>query len=254
MLIPRVIPCLLLRRRGLVKTVRFRRARYIGDPLNAVKIFNEKGADELVALDITAWPERRGPDYDFLAQLAGECFMPLCYGGGVRTLDQMAALYRLGIEKVILGAAATQPAFISAAAARFGSQSVAVCIDVRRNWLGGRSVRVENGRRLAGRDPIAYARAAAAAGAGELILQSIDHEGTGQGYALDLVRAVSAAVDVPVVALGGAASHDDLRAALQAGAAAAAAGSQFVYYGPHRAVLISYPSPDELAAIAAGAA
>lgn len=244
----RVIPCLLLRGSGLVKTVRFKDPRYLGDPINIVRLFNDKEVDELVLLDITATPEGRGPRLDLLADVVSEAFIPLCYGGGVRTLDDFHALFSLGVEKVAVNTAAVEnPALVTAAAERFGSQSVIASIDVRRSLLGRSRVVVRGGRGRTGLDPAEFAAEMERRGAGELLLNSVDRDGTMTGYDLELVRRVASAVSIPVVACGGAGSVADLgRAVNDGGAAAAAAGSLFVYQGPHRAVLINYPGPAEL--------
>jgi cyclase len=244
----RVIPVLLLAEDGLVKTVRFRAPAYVGDPLNAVRIFNEKEVDEIVVLDTRAGPGGRGPDFDRVAGIAGECFMPLCCGGGVRTLDEIGRLVSLGVEKVSLNTAAVEdPGLVERAAARFGSSTIVVSLDVRRGLLGGRSVWTRGATRDAKEEPVALARRMERAGAGEILLTSVDRDGRMEGYDLDLVAAVAAAVSVPVIACGGAGSLADLHRAFAAGASAAAAGSLFVFQGPHRAVLISYPTPEEFA-------
>lgn len=244
----RVIPCLLLQDGGLVKTVKFKRPRYLGDPINAVKIFNEKEVDELVFLDIVAGRQGWEPPFDLLGQVTSECFMPLCYGGGVRSLEHMRRLFSLGIEKVALNTGAVEsPELVSQAADRFGAQSVIVSIDVKRRLLGRPAVYTMGGTRSTGLDPVAWAREMERRGAGELLLTAIDRDGTMSGYDLPLIKQVVAAVRIPVVASGGAGSVRDLVAAVrQGGASAAAAGSLFVYQGPHRAVLINYPSPEEL--------
>jgi cyclase len=252
----RVIPCLLLRGSGLVKTVRFKEPRYLGDPINIVRLFNDKEVDELVLLDINATPERRGPRLDLLGDIVSEAFIPLCYGGGVRSLDHFNALFSLGVEKVALNTAAVDdPALVTAAAERYGSQSVIVSIDVRKPLIGGQRVVTRGGRQRTGLDPVQFAVEMERRGAGELLLNSVDRDGTMAGYDLDLVRRVTAAVSIPVVACGGAGSVADLgRAVNEGGAAAAAAGSLFVYQGPHRAVLINYPGPAELQGLFSGMA
>lgn len=244
----RAIPVLLLRNGGLVKTVRFKDPKYLGDPINIVKIFNDKEADELVLLDIMATIENRGPRFDLLAKITSECFMPLCYGGGVRTLDDMHALFSLGVEKVAVNSHAVEdPAFITAAAERFGSQSVMVSVDVKRTLFGRVQVVTHNGRRRTGLNPVEFAAEAERRGAGELLLNSVDRDGTLDGYDLDLIRQVAQTVSIPVVACGGAGRIEDLGNAVnEAGASAAAAGSLFVFQGRHRAVLISYPNTREL--------
>ncbi len=239
----RVIPCLLLRNLGLVKTVRFRKPTYVGDPINAVKIFNDKEVDELVFLDITATPERKKPPFELLSKIASQCFMPLSYGGGVRDLDDMTTLFSLGVEKVVLNSiAAEDPGFVRRAADRFGSSSVIVSIDVKKRFFGKPEVVTQGGRRKTGLDPVRFSVQMEEAGAGELFLNSVDRDGTMEGYDLPLIRQVVGAVGVPVVACGGAGSADDLRRAVaDGGASAAAAGSLFVFQMPHRAVLINYP-------------
>jgi imidazole glycerol-phosphate synthase subunit HisF len=245
---PRAIPCLLLSGAGLVKTVRFRKPTYLGDPLNIARIFNDKEVDELILLDIQATPEGREPRLDMVASLASECFMPLCYGGGVRSLEQMRALYAAGVEKVAINThAVEEPGFVRAAAEAFGSQGVVAAIDVARDWLGARRVVARGGRRRTRLDPVEHARHMQDMGAGEILLTSVERDGSMAGYDLDLVRDVTRAVSVPVVACGGAGCIADLGVVVrQAGAAAAAAGSLFVFSGPNRAVLINYPSPQQL--------
>lgn len=247
MLPPRVIPSLLLKDRGLVKTVRFKEPTYVGDPINAVKIFNDKEVDELLLLDIGATNERRRPAFDLIEQIASEAFMPLGYGGGIRSLEDIATLLRLGIEKVVVNSFAVEdPAFVRAAAARFGSQSIVVSIDVVKPLFGGYKVCTHGGRRKTTHEPAAFAASMQQLGAGEILLTSIDRDGTMAGFDLELVRQVSQSVSVPVVACGGAASLADLSRAIAAGASAVSAGSMFVFHGRHRAVLISYPSASEL--------
>jgi cyclase len=242
--IPRVIPVLLLEDGGLVKTVRFRDARYVGDPINAVRIFNEKQVDELVLLDIRATAEGRAPDLAAIEEIASEAFMPIAYGGGIRDLAVATRLIQGGIEKVVVNALAVEdPDEVRRIADRLGSSTLVVGIDAERARDGGWEVRTRNGSRTMGVDVRAHAQAMAALGAGELFLNSIDRDGTMEGYDLDLVHTVSDVVDIPVIACGGAGSQEDLRAAIRTGgAAAAAAGSQFVFHGRHRAVLITYPS------------
>jgi imidazole glycerol-phosphate synthase subunit HisF len=244
----RVIPCLLLRGAGLVKTIGFRDPTYVGDPVNAIKIFNDKEVDELVLLDIDASREQRGPRYDVIRDIASECFMPLGYGGGIRTVDEIRRVLATGVEKVIVNsAAAADPALVEAAAREFGSQSVVVSLDVRKKLIGGYEVRTLGGTRGTGAHPVDAARRMEASGAGEILLTSIDRDGTQRGYDLELTRMVADAVSVPVIACGGAGSVADLAAGVREGhASAVAAGSLFVFHGRHRAVLISYLSAAEL--------
>ena len=243
----RVIPALLLRNGGLVKTVRFKDAKYVGDPINAVRIFNEKEVDEMVFLDISATPEGRGPNFALLAEIATEAFMPFAYGGGITKVEDVRRLYALGVEKIVLNtSAARTPGLVSEAASLAGSSSVVVSIDVRERWLGGWTVVTRCGKEDVKRHPAEYAAAMQKLGAGEILLNSTDRDGTMSGYDLDLIAEVSKAVSVPVVALGGAGTLGHFRAAIDRGAAAVSAGSMFVFHGRHRAVLISYPSRPEL--------
>jgi cyclase len=243
----RVIPCLLLRDRGLVKTVRFADARYVGDPINAVRIFNDKEVDEMAFLDIGATPAGTGPDFDLLGDIASEAFMPFAYGGGITTLEQAKRLFALGVEKVVLNsAAAERPALISEIAQLSGSSSVVVSIDVKRSLLGRCSVWTRAGRYDLKRDPAEYAADIERLGAGEILLTAIDRDGTQSGYDIELIRRVSDAVSIPVIAAGGAGELAHFRAAVAHGASAVAAGSMFVFHGRHRAVLITYPSPAAL--------
>ena len=239
----RVIPCLLIRGNGLVKTRKFKDAVYIGDPVNAARIFSEKEADEIVVLDIDASREGREPNYELVAEIAGECFMPMAYGGGVRSLEQVRKLIRSGVEKVVINSAAVDSVgIITEASDVFGSQAIVAAVDVKRTLMGGfrvlaKSASVETRHKLE-----VHVRQLVAAGAGEIFLNSIDRDGLMAGYDLDLVRSVTQHVNVPVVACGGAGTVNHLVEVVRdAGASAAAAGSMFVFHGKHRAVLISYP-------------
>jgi cyclase len=247
MLHVRVIPCLLLRDGGLVKTVKFKDSKYLGDPINAVRIFNEKEVDELVFLDISATPAGRAPNFDLVEDIASEAFMPFSYGGGISRLDQIKRLYHLGVEKIILNtAAALSPQLVSDAALLAGSSGVVVSIDVRRGRLGKYTVCIQCGQHDTKRDPVSYAQEMERHGAGEILLNSIDRDGTMQGYDLELIGLVAEAVSVPVVAVGGAGVLSHFRQAVDKGAAAVGAGSMFVFHGKHRAVLITYPDYGEL--------
>jgi cyclase len=244
------MPCLLLRNAGLVKTVKFADPTYLGDPINAVRIFNEREVDELVVLDIEASAKHREPPFALIEELAGECFMPLTYGGGVQTVEQMERIFRLGVEKICINTAAIEnPQLVAEASSVFGSQSIVVSIDVKRNFWGAYQV-LTNARSSATREnPIEMAIRMADLGAGEIFLNSVDRDGTMKGYDIDLIASVTSSVSVPVIACGGAGSLLDVAAAVrQGGASAAAAGSMFVFHGKHRAVLISFPEPSELAA------
>ena len=248
MLRARIIPCLLVHNGGLVKTTRFGDPKYVGDPLNAVRIFNEKQVDELIVVDIDATAIGREPDYGLIANLAAECRMPLCYGGGVKTVEQIERIVALGVEKVSLGsAAAYELGLIEQAAQRVGSQSIVAVMDVKKSGLLGRyEVFTHNGTKKVGRNPVEMARQLEALGAGEILLNSIDRDGTMKGYDLALIDSVRNAVRLPMTVLGGAGSLEDMRALVDRyGAIGAAAGSLFVFKGKYRAVLIQYPQPAE---------
>ena len=253
MLNHRVIPCLLVSQGGLVKTRRFKRPVYVGDPINAVRIFNDKEVDELMVLDIDASKEGRGPDFELVEELAGECFMPLCYGGGIRTAEDARQLFSLGVEKVCIQTAALRdPAIIREIADRSGEQSVVVSIDVKLDWRGRNQAHRAAGVSLPTRDWRLIMKQALSMGAGEIALNSVDRDGTLTGYDLDLIAEASPLLSAPIIALGGAGSLTDFRSAIDAGASAVAAGAYFVFQGPHRAVLITYPSPAELRALWSG--
>jgi cyclase len=250
MLQHRVIPALLLRNNGLVKTTRFKDPKYVGDPINAIRIFNEKEVDELMLLDITASKENREPNFEMIEQIAGECFMPLGYGGGVRTVEQAQRIYALGVEKICVQTAALEnPGFVTELAQRFGSQSVMVSVDVKRNWLGKPQIFSSVKSSSLGSDWIERTQQLVKAGAGEVLLNAVDKDGTLQGPDLELIEQLSQAINVPLIAVGGVGSMGDIKAAVNAGASAVAAGAFFVYHGPHRAVLITYPKYAELEAL-----
>ncbi len=246
----RVIPILLLSEGGLVKSRRFKEHKYVGDPLNAVRIFNDKEVDEIVLLDIGATESGRRPNYELIEEIAGECFMPMAYGGGVRSVEEIQRLLKLGVEKVVINSAAAEnQGLIRQASLEVGSQSIVGSIDVKKNLWGRYGVFTHGGRKDVGLDPVELARRYESEGAGEIVINSINNDGTMKGYDLDLVRSVSGAVGVPVVACGGAGLLSHFAEALGAGASAVAGGSIFVFYGKHRAVLISYPTRTELASV-----
>lgn len=246
----RVIPVLLLKNAGLYKSVKFKDHKYVGDPINAIKIFNEKEVDELAFLDITASVNNQEPNYSMLADIASECFMPLCYGGGVRSVEQIEKILYCGVEKVSINSAAIEvPGLVNAAAKKFGSSTIAVSIDAKKGILGGYSVYTKSGTKNTRMSPVEFAKMMENEGAGEILLNSIDNDGTMKGYDLELVRNVSSSIGVPVIACGGAGSTDDMRAAVKQGASAVAAGSFFVFQGKHRAVLITYPDRKEIISI-----
>jgi cyclase len=248
MLRPRIIPCLLVHKGGLVKTQGFKDSKYVGDPINTVKIFNEKEADELIVLDIDATVQGREPDFGLIAKLAAECRMPLCYGGGVTTAAQAVRIVDMGLEKVAVSAAAiTNPALLTEMAYAVGRQSVVVVLDVRKKsglFAKGFEVCTHNAKVAHKQDPIALALQLQEAGAGEIVVNSVDRDGLMQGYDLDLAAQFRQALRVPVTFLGGAGSLDDIgQLVSRVGVVGAAAGSLFVFKGKYRAVLINYPTP-----------
>jgi cyclase len=240
----RIIPALLLMDDGLYKTVKFKSPKYVGDPINTVRIFNEKGADEIVLLDIGICRGKSGINFRKISEIAGEAFMPMGYGGGIRTFDDAKRVFDAGFEKVIINSAAAEnPSLVGEIAKVYGSQSAVVSIDVKTGWTGGFKVYIAGGSKNTGKSPVDYAKEMENAGAGELVLTSIDRDGTWEGYDTKLIRMVSDAVTVPVVACGGASGMDDFKKAVsEGGASAVAAGSMFVYQRKGMGVLISFPS------------
>lgn len=245
---PRVIPCLLLDGQRLVKTTGFDAPSYVGDPINALKIFNEKEVDEVIVMDIFASKKGRKPDFAYIEKLAGECFMPMCYGGGISSIDDAEKLIACGVEKLAINQGALKNInLLSSVAKRYGSQSVLGAIDVKKTWFKG--IRVWNyvTHKQEAFSPDEWALKMTQAGAGEILLNHVDRDGTLQGFDIELIRSVSQAVRVPVIACGGASSLENCKSAIVDGAAAAvAAGALFVYKGPHRAVLINYPNSQVL--------
>ena len=245
MLSPRIIPCLLVKDGGLVKTVQFGSPKYVGDPINAVRIFNEKEVDELIVLDLDSTVKNREPDYGMIRNLAAECRMPLCYGGGVNSVAQAERIIGMGVEKVAISSAAiTDPDLVARMARVVGSQSVVVVLDVRKNAGSGQyEVWTHNGSRPTGKTPVELALAMEKLGVGEITINSIDQDGVMKGYDLELVRAVRSVVTVPMTVLGGAGTLKDIgRLISEFGIIGAAAGSLFVFKGVYRAVLINYPT------------
>tara|TARA_B100000700_G_scaffold171736_2_gene189712 strand:+ start:2449 stop:3177 length:729 start_codon:yes stop_codon:yes gene_type:complete len=237
----------LLRNDGLVKTVRYEDARYIGDPINAVRIFNEKEVDEMTFLDISATTKSSGPNFELMERIASEAFMPFAYGGGITEIEQVRKLFTLGVEKIVMNTVLSHnPELVTQVAEVAGSSSVVVSIDVRKKLLSGYRTFVRSGQVNTGRHPVEVAQEMQERGAGEILLNSIDNEGAMEGYDLDLVELVSQAVDIPVIASGGAGRNEHFRQAVDRGASAVAAGSMFVYHGKLRAVLITYPDYDDL--------
>jgi cyclase len=248
MKIKRIIPCLLLRNNGLVKTVKFRESTYLGDPINTIRIFNEKEVDELMFLDIDATKNRKEPPYELIQKISGECFMPFGYGGGIQSLAQIEKIIKCGAEKIIINSGIfLQKDLLKDSARNFGSSTIVASIDVKKDFFKGYTVYIKGGTQSIGKNPIDYARSVEDSGAGEILLNSIDRDGTMEGYDIDLIKKVSEAVKIPLVACGGAGKIEDFRSAIkEGGASAAAAGSFFVFHGKRKAVLITYPSYSDI--------
>lgn len=244
----RVIPSLLISNGGLIKPVRFKDYKYIGDPINAVKIFNEKEVDEIAIIDIDATRDNRPPNIEKIREIASEAFMPLSYGGGITKIEEVKSLFYNGVEKVIINKSAhIKPALISETAKIFGSQGVIVSIDVKKNWIDGYKVYTDNGKKNTKLNPEAFAKQMQDLGAGEILLNNIDRDGTFQGYDTEVIKRVSSSISIPLIALGGAGSLNDFKMAVKAGASAVSAGSLFVFMKNSRnAILINYPSQADL--------
>jgi len=247
MLRPRVIPVLLINGRGLYKTRQFKDPKYVGDPVNTVKIFNEKEVDEICVLDITASIDKRLPNIPLIREIAGECFMPMSYGGGVRTLEQARTIFNAGVEKIILNTLVhDSPEIVRNIVSYAGAASVVISIDFKKRLMRGYEVYTSCGKRATGLNLLDFARGMEKLGAGEILIQSIDRDGTMQGYDLEPIQRVSEEVTIPIIACGGAGRLSDFASAIESGASAVAAGSYFVFQGKHRAVLLSYPTPQEV--------
>ena len=245
MLKPRIIPCLLIKNKGLVKTVRFKDPKYVGDPINAVKIFNEKEVDELIVIDIDATVENREPDFTLIRNLAVESRMPLCYGGGVTTVEQARKIINLGAEKVALSAKVIEnPELITDIAKAIGTQSVVVVLDIQKRGLFGKyEIVTHNAKKTTGKNPVEFAKYLEKLGVGEIVINSVDQDGVMKGYDMELISSIRQAVNVPITVLGGAGSLKDIESIIQKfGVIGVAAGSLFVFKGVYKAVLINYPS------------
>lgn len=247
MLRPRIIPSLLIQDKGLVKTVQFKNPKYVGDPINAVKIFNEKEVDELAIFDIDATAKGAEPDYNLIERIANQSRMPLCYGGGVKTVEQAQKIFGLGIEKIALSSAVLEnPRLITEIANRVGAQSVIVVMDVKKKLFGGYEVYTHNGKRATGINPFDFAEKAQKLGAGEIIINSIDQDGVMKGYDMILIDKIRGRISIPLTVLGGAGSLQDVAKVLEKHKIiGVAAGSLFVFKGVYKAVLINYPTKEE---------
>jgi imidazole glycerol-phosphate synthase subunit HisF len=244
MLRPRIIPCLLVQDKGLVKTVGFKDPKYVGDPINAVRIFNEKEVDELMVLDIDATRDNREPDFKMIENLAAECRMPLCYGGGVKTVEQAQRIFELGVEKIAISSVAIEnPDIVAKIAKRVGNQSVIIVLDVKKNFWGKYEVFTHNGKKNTNKSPMELAKQFEQLGAGEIVINSIDNDGVMKGYDMNLIDKVRESITLPMSVLGGAGSLKDIAQLIaKHGIIGAAAGSLFVFKGVYKAVLINYPT------------
>jgi imidazole glycerol-phosphate synthase subunit HisF len=250
MLFPRIIPCLLVHNKGLVKTTKFRDPKYVGDPINAVKIFNEKEVDELIVLDIDASRYDKEPDYKMIENLAAECRMPFCYGGGIKTLSQAQRIFSLGVEKIAVSSIVIEnPQIIAEVAKRVGNQSVVVVFDIKKKVLSNKyELYILNGTKPTGIDPISFAVEMEKLGAGEIIINSIDQDGLMKGYDINLINKIKEVINIPLTVMGGAGKLEDIGQVIeQHGIIGVAAGSMFVFKGKYRAVLINYPTATEKA-------
>lgn len=244
MLRPRIIPCLLVHDKGLVKSVHFKQHKYVGDPINAVRIFNEKEVDELMVIDIDATVENREPDYVMIERLAAECRMPLCYGGGVKTVEQAQKIFSLGVEKIAISSAVFDDlSLIQRMGEKVGTQSVVVVLDVKKKLLGGYEVYTHNGKKKTGKNPVEFAAELEKLGVGEIVINSIDQDGQMKGYDLDLIGKIREVITIPMTVLGGAGTLSDIGILIKKfGIIGASAGSLFVFKGIYKAVLINYPT------------
>lgn len=243
----RIIPCLLLRNGGLYKTEKFSKPKYVGDPINAIRIFNEKEVDELLVLDITASREGKEPNYDLIEEFASECFMPLAYGGGITKMEQARRLFASGVEKIcIQSSALDNPSLVTQLASQFGSQSVMVSVDVKKNWVGQYKLYSSKDQGTVSIDWLEFIKKMIEAGAGEILLNAVDRDGTMAGMDLTMIEKANAVTTVPMIATGGVGSLKDIQEGIAHGADAISAGAFFVFQGPHKAVLISYPKYSEL--------
>lgn len=248
MLYPRVIPCLLVHNKGLVKTTKFKDPKYVGDPINAVKIFNEKEVDELIVVDIDASRYGKEPDFKMIENLAAECRMPFCYGGGIKNLDQAQRIFSLGVEKIAVSSVAIEnPQLIVRMSQRVGNQSVVVVLDIKKKTFSSKyEVYIHNGTKPTGIDPVSFAVKMQKSGAGEIIINSIDQDGVMKGFDMNLINKIREVIDIPITVIGGAGTLEDIGGVIQQhGIIGVAAGSMFVFKGKYRAVLINYPTADE---------
>ncbi len=247
MLRSRITPCLLVHKKGLVKTVQFKDPKYVGDPINAVKIFNEKEVDELIVLDIDATVEGRDPDFELIRNLAVECRMPFCYGGGVTTVEEAKKIIKLGAEKVALSSAAINDFDILERIGKaVGIQSVVVVLDIKRKLLGGYEIFINNGKKPTGIKVKDFVQKLNKVGVGEIVINSIDHDGKMNGYDMQLIDLVREATDIPITVLGGAGSYEDIKSVISKyKPIGVSAGSLFVFKGKYKAVLISYPNREQ---------
>ncbi len=248
MLRKRVIPCLLIQDKGLVKTKQFKHPKYVGDPINALKIFNEKQTDEIIVLSIDRNRYEQGPDFDLISELTTECFMPLSYGGGITKLDQIEKLFRLGVEKVVLGTMCyDNPKLLQEAISIFGSQSIVGVIDLKKKFFSNlHSVFINGGKKKVNLSPFDYLKYLEDLGLGEILVQFINKEGTRLGYECEVLKILSKSTKLPLLALGGAGKLSDFKLAFDCGVSGVVAGTYFVMLPPHDAVLINYLTNEDI--------
>jgi len=247
MLKPRIIPCLLIKNKGLTKTINFDNPTYIGDPINTVKIFNEKEVDEIIFLDIEASKDNISPDFELIKDIATECFMPVTYGGGIRNIEDVKKIINLGVEKICINNhIINNPDFIKKLADEFGSQSIIASLDIKKDLFGNHKLYNHTTNKITHIDPLDFAIKLANFGAGEIFLNSVDKDGTMNGYDIEIIKKISSAVNIPLIACGGAGKFQDFKNIINSGASSAAAGSFFIFQGKHKAVLITYPSAKEI--------
>ena len=250
MLQKRVIPCLLIKNGGLVKTTKFKKPSYVGDPINTIKIFNEKEVDELIILDIEASKQGNGPDFNLVAEIASECFIPLCYGGGITNLEEAKKLFSIGVEKICIQSSVLKDfTLLSQISNQFGSQSVVVSIDIKNNWFNKKSLYSSKNNRYLRKSWQAFIQEAIKSGAGEIVVNFVDKDGMRKGQDLEFIKEAGNISSVPVIYIGGIGSLDDIKSSIDSGADAVGAGSFFVYHGPHKAVLITYPEYEVIRSI-----
>lgn len=243
----RVIPTLLISNNGLVKGKKFKNHQYVGDPINAVKIFNDKEVDELAIIDISNTKQKKQPNFKQIAEIASEAFMPLSYGGGVSNIEQVDQILYSGVEKIILNSSAVfYPDLITQISSKYGNQSVIISVDIRKDIFGRSFVYTNCGEKNTKKNPLEFIKECENRGAGEILLTSINNEGTYSGYDLASIKSICETISIPIIANGGASCVSDMKDAILSGASAVAAGNMFIFRRPHNAVLINYLDKSEI--------